>query len=349
MLLLVGNASLAASSAALGYAPKYRNGFKHFQYVNPRAPRGGELVLSGFGNFDSFNPYVLRGVPVDGLGGMIFEPLMVQAADEPYGLYAHIASDIQLAADRLSVRFRIDPAARFSNGRRVTADDVKFTFDTLKSDKGHPYYRFYWADIRRAVVVSPGTIRFEFRRRNPELHLIAASIPVFAPEWVGDTPFDKLSKKMPIGTGPYRIQKYRLGKDITFQRRNDYWAENKNTRRGMYNFDRVTYKYYKDETIQLEALKSGEFDFVYVLNSKQWARDYRGPQFETGRIKKQLLSHRNSEGMQGFIFNTRRDLFKDVRVRRALTLAFDFEWSNKNLFYGQYKRYPGRLGNCAKT
>jgi len=335
----------AASSAALGYQPKYPAGFSHFSYVNPSAPRGGELVLSGFGNFDSFNPYIVRGVSVDGLGGLIFEPLMVQAEDEPYGLYAHIASDIRLAPDRLSVTFRIDPKARFSNGRKVNASDVKFTFDTLKGDKGHPYYRFYWADIKRAVVVDPSTIRFEFSRINPELHLIAAAIPVIAPEWVGDTPFDKLSKEIPIGTGPYTIEKYRLGKDITYVRRKDYWADGKNTRKGMYNFDRITYKYYKDETVQLEALKAGEFDFVLVNHSKQWARDYVGPQFDSGRIKKRELTHKNSAGMQGFVFNTRRELFKDVRVRRALTLAFDFDWSNRNLFYNQYTRCDSYFSN----
>jgi len=335
----------AASSVALGYTPKYAGGFSHFTYVNPTAPKRGELVLSGFGHWDSLNPFLLKGVPVDGIGSLVFEPLMVQAWDEPYGLYAHIARDIRLAPDRLSVVFEIDPAARFSNGRSVNANDVKFTFDTLKSDKGHPYYRFYWADIKQATVLDKQRIRFDFARVNPELHLIAAQIPVIAPEWVGDTPFDKLSKQVPIGTGPYTISKYRLGKDITYSRRGDYWAEKKNTRRGMFNFDRITYKYYKDETVQLEALKAGEFDFVLVNHSKQWARDYVGPQFDSGRIKKQSLTHRNNAGMQGFVFNTRRELFHDVRVRRALALAFDFSWSNKNLFYDQYTRCDSYFSN----
>ena len=346
LFFAVGNSpSQAASSVALGYTPKYDRGFKHFDYVNPLAPKGGELVLSGFGHWDSLNPFLLKGVPVDGLGSLVFEPLMIQAWDEPYGLYAHIARDIQLAPDRLSVVFEIDPAARFSNGRVVNASDVKFTFDTLKSDKGHPYYRFYWADIKQATVIDKRRIRFDFARINPELHLIAAQVPVIAPEWVGDTPFDKLSKTVPIGTGPYTIGKYRLGKDITYSRRKNYWAENRNTRRGMFNFDRITYKYYKDETVQLEALKAGEFDFVLVNHSKQWARDYVGPQFDSGRIKKQSLTHRNNAGMQGFVFNTRRELFKDVRVRRALALAFDFSWSNKNLFYNQYTRCNSYFSN----
>ena len=335
----------AASSVALGYVPKYASGFHHFDYVNAEAPKRGELVLSGFGHWDSLNPFLLKGVPVDGIGSLIFEPLMVQAWDEPYGLYAHIARDIQLAPDRLSVVFTIDRDARFSNGRGVTTNDVKFTFDLLKSDKAHPYYRFYWADIKRAVVLDQYRIRFDFARVNPELHLIAAQIPVIAPEWVGKTPFDKLSNTIPIGTGPYTISKYRLGKDITFSRRKDYWAEHKNTRRGMFNFDRITYKYYKDETVQLEALKAGEFDFVLVNNSKQWSRDYVGPQFDSKRIIKQSLAHRNNAGMQGFVFNTRRELFRDIRVRRALALAFDFSWSNKNLFYDQYTRCDSYFSN----
>ena len=343
-VLLTGSA-IADPSAAKGYLPKYPPGFSHFSYVNPDAPKGGELTLFGFGHWDSFNPYLLRGVPVDGLSGLVFEPLMVQSLDEPYSLYAHIASDIELAPNRLSVTFTIDPKARFSDGREVTAKDVKYTFDTLKSDKAHPIYRFYWADITRAKVLSKRRVRFYFARVNPELHLIIAQMPVFAPEWVGDTPFDKLSKKMPIGTGPYRIKKFEFSKFITYEKRKDYWAEGENTVRGMYNFNKITFKYYKDLTVQLEALKAGEVQFVLENNSKSWARDYHGQKFDDGRIIKRNLVHHNNAGMQGFVFNTRRDLFRDVRVRRALTLAFDFAWSNKNLFYNQYVRCDSYFSN----
>jgi len=344
ILLLSGNA-VASPSEAKGYQPKYPPGFSHFSYVNPDAPKGGELTLFGFGHWDSFNPYLLRGVPVDGLSGLVFEPLMVQSLDEPYSLYAHIASDIELAPDHLSVTFTIDPKARFSNGREVTAGDVKYSFDTLKSDKAHPYYRFYWADITRAQVLSKKRVRFYFARVNPELHLIIAQMPVFAPEWAGDTPFDKLSKNLPIGTGPYQVRKYEFSKFITYERRKDYWAKGKNTARGMYNFDKITIKYYKDLGVQLEALKAGEVQFVLENNSKSWARDYNGQKFDDGRIIKSNLVHHNNAGMQGFVFNTRRELFKDVRVRRALTLAFDFAWSNKNLFYNQYVRCDSYFSN----
>ncbi len=335
----------AAPSIGLGYTPKYPANFKHFDYVNPDAPKGGKIILPGFGNFDSFNPYILKGVSVDGLGDLIFETLMVQSTDEPYSLYGHIANDIKLAKNKLSVTFKINPLARFSDGSPVLAKDVKISFDTINSDKGHPSYRFYWADIKQAVVVNKRTIRFEFARLNPELHLIAAQIPVFSHKWIEGEAFDKLSRKIPIGSGPYIIEKYSLGKNITYKRNPDYWAKNLPTRRGMFNFDTVVYKYYKDETVMLEALKAGEYDFNLVNHSKQWARDYVGEKFDSNKIIKEELKHHNNAGMQGFVFNTRRILFKDKRVRRALTLAFDFSWSNSMLFYNQYTRCNSYFSN----
>ena len=336
---------VAAPAAALGYEPKYPPGFDHFDYVNPNAPSGGELILSGFGNYDSFNPFILKSVSADGLGALMLEPLMVQSDDEPFSLYAHLAEDIELAEDGLSVTFRLDPRAHFSNGDPVLAEDVKFSFDTLKSEKAHPQFRFYWADITQAEILDSRTVRFDFAKRNPELHLIVAQMQVFSRKWVEGKDFAKLTRIPPIGSGAYTVEKYRLGKDITYVRDPNYWARDISTRRGMFNFDRVTYKYYLDGTVQLEALKAGEFDFTRVLNSKQWARDYVGPQFSDGRIVKEELVRRNNAGMQGFVMNTRRDKFKDRRVRRALALAFDFNWSNKNLFYNLYTRCDSYFSN----
>lgn len=338
-------AVLAAPSAALGYQPKYPPGFDHFDYVDPHAPKGGETTLSMLGSFDSLNPFILRSVPAAGLGEMVFEPLMEQSLDEPYSLYAHLAEDIELAPDRLSVTFRLNPKARFSNGQPVTADDVKFTFDTLMSNKAHPRYRLYWGKIRRAVVVNRSTVRFDFAEVNPELYLIAAQMPVFARAWVGSTPFDRLSTVPPIGSGPYTLESYDLGKRISYVRNPHYWARGHNTRRGMFNFDRITFKYYKDETVRLEAFKAGEFDFIFENNSKKWARDYVGPQFESGQIKRVEFRHRNNAGMQGFVFNLRRPLFQDIRVRQAIALGLDFEWSNRNLFYNQYTRCDSYFSN----
>jgi microcin C transport system substrate-binding protein len=336
---------LAAPSVALGYTPKYPTGFQHFDYVNPNAPRGGDLILSAFGNFDSFNPFQLKGIPAAGLSELVFEPLMVQSLDEPYSLYAHLAEDIAIAPDRLSVTFRLDPMARFSNGTAVTAQDVQFTFETLKGKQAHPRYRFYWADIRRAVALDARHVRFEFAKVNPELHLIAAQMPVFARAWVGDKPFDKMSTVLPIGSGPYVVEGYDLGKRVSYARNPHYWAKEHNTRRGMFNFDRVVFKYYKDETVRHEAFKAGEFEFLFENNSKKWARDYIGPQFDSGQIRRLDLKHGNNAGMQGFVFNLRRRLFQDVRVRQAIGLALDFEWSNHNLFYDQYTRCNSYFSN----
>ena len=345
IFLLYQVVAVAGPSIGLGYTPKYPTNFKYFDYVNPNAPKGGTIILPGFGNFDSFNPYILKGVSVDGLGDLIFETLMVQSTDEPYSLYGHIAEDIQLAKNKLSVTFKLNPVARFSDGSPILAKDVKISFDTIKSDKGHPSYRFYWADIKQAVVINKRTVRFDFTRLNPELHLIAAQIPVFSHKWIEGESFDKLSRKIPIGSGPYTITKYSLGRDITYQRNENYWAKDLPTRKGMFNFDTVVYKYYKDNTVMLEALKAGEFDFKLVNHSKQWARDYVGEKFDSKNIIKEELKHKNNAGMQGFVFNTRRELFKDKRVRRALTLAFDFNWSNSMLFYNQYTRCDSYFSN----
>ncbi|MBS1235635.1 MAG: peptide transporter substrate-binding protein, partial [Proteobacteria bacterium] len=338
-------AALAAPSVALGYTPKYPPGFQHFDYVNPDAPRGGDLILSAFGNFDSFNPYQLKGIPAAGLSDLVFESLMEQSLDEPYSLYAHLADDIEIAPDRLSVTFRLNPKARFSNGAPVTAQDVQFSFETLTGKLAHPRYRFYWADIRRAVALDTRHVRFEFAKVNPELHLIAAQMPVFARAWVGDTPFDKLSTAQPIGSGPYVVEGYDFGKRVSYIRNPHYWAKEHNTRRGMFNFERIVFKYYKDETVRHEAFKAGEFEFLFENNSKKWARDYTGPQFDSGQIRRTELKHSNNAGMQGFVFNLRRPLFQDIRVRKAIGLALDFEWSNRNLFYNQYTRCYSYFSN----
>ncbi len=345
LCLLLPVTTHAVSAIGYGYTPKYQSDFRHFDYVNPHAKKGGKIIMPGFGNFDSFNPFILKGVSADGLGDLVFESLMVQSADEPYSLYGLLANDISLAADRLSVTFTLNPQARFSDGSPVLAEDVKVSFDTIKSDKGHPRYRFYWADIKRAVVLDKRRIRFDFARVNPELHLIAAKIPVFSRKWVQGQAFDKLSRKLPLASGPYIVKDYTLGKNVTYQRNPDYWARDLPVRRGMFNFDTVVYKYYKDSTVMLEALKAGEFDYKLVNHSKQWARDYVGEKFDSGQIVKQELKHSNNAGMQGFVFNIRRPLFRDKRVRRALSLAFDFAWSNRMLFYNQYTRCDSYFSN----
>ena len=337
--------AVASSSQALGYEAKYHDNFSHFDYVNPDAPKGGELDLSSVGSFDSLNPFILKGISADGLSELMFETLMTPSMDEPFSQYGLLAEDSNLAEDGLSVTFRLNSRAKFSDGSSVTADDIKFSFDTLKSDMAHPQYRFYWSDITQAVIVNEQTVRFEFAKINPELHLIAGQIPVFSKKWGKGSPFNKLSQVTPLTSGPYKIESYNLGKQITYVRNADYWARDLPMRRGMYNFDRITYKYYRDATVALEAFKAGEFEFNNEYNSKKWATDYVGPRFNSGEIVTNTLAHKNNAGMQGFIFNIRKTIFKDQRVRRAITLAMDFEWSNSKLFYNQYERCDSYFSN----
>lgn len=322
-------------AVGMGYEPKYSPDFKHFDYVNPDAPRGGQLTLASPGTFDSFNPYILKGSSADGIS-LMFDTLMVSSLDEPFSKYPLIAEDIFLAKDKLSVRFRLNRKAKFTNGDSITAHDVKYSFDILMSDQAHPQFKFMYGDVKQAVVQDLYNIRFEFNRPNPELHMILGDIPVFSKKWLDGKSFDKLKEEVPIASGPYIIESYSLGKSITYKRNPDYWASQLPTRKGKFNFDKIVYKYYKDLVISLEAFKAGEFDFRYEYYSKLWAREHNGPNYDSGEIKKEELDHSNNEGMQGFIFNTRRDIFKDQRVRKAIALGFDFEWSNNHLFYNQY-------------
>jgi len=335
IIAIYSSVSSAAPSAAMGYAPKYADDFTHFDYVNPHAKKGGRLVLAGTGAFDSFNPFILKGSVAEG-AGLLFDTLMVASDDEPFSKYPLIANDIELADDQLSVVFQIDRRARFNNGDKITAHDVKFSFDTVVSDLAHPQYKFFYADVENAEVLDDYRIRFNFKRKNSELHLILGDLAVFSEKWLEGESFDRITEKKPIASGPYIVEEYDLGKRITFKRNKDYWAKDLPSRRGQYNFDEIQYRYYQDLVISLEAFKAGEFDFRHEYYSKLWAREHNGPNYESGKIIKQSLPHSNNAGMQGFVFNTRREIFKDPRVRRAIALAFDFEWSNQRLFYDQY-------------
>jgi len=345
LLWLIYIPSLSAAPAvALGSTPKYSPNFTHFDYVNPDAPKGGKITFYESGSFDSLNPYVLKGIAVTGTH-LVFEHLMTESQDEPFTAYGLLAEDIALSEDQLSVTFKLNPAAKFSNGKAVTADDVKVSFDVLMSDKAHPQYRIYWADIKYCEVIDPLTVRFDFKQVNRELFMIVGQVPIFSRDWIGDQPFDKLTHTTPIGSGPYTLDRYDLGKTARYKRNPDYWAKDLNVRKGHFNFDTIDYQYYKDMTIALEALKAGEFDLMDIYSAKQWVRDLSGASFEKKPIKKLRLPHKNNAGMQGFVMNIRKPLFQDKRVRQALNLAFDFEWLNKHLFFEQYDRCDSYFSN----
>ncbi|HLT25424.1 MAG TPA: extracellular solute-binding protein [Zeimonas sp.] len=337
--LLAPGAVRAEYALAWGDTPKYPPGFTHFGYVNPDAPKGGTLNLAGFGSFDKLNPFTLRGLAADGLAVLMFETLAEASEDEPFTMYGLLADDLRFADDGLSITFHLNPKARFWNGDPVTAADVRHSFESIVGPRAHPRFRQYFGDVARVVEVDARTVRFEFKRRNHELHMIIGmQMPVFSRKWGDGRPFDQIVLDEPITSGPYRIERTDWGRSISYRRDPDYWARDLNVRRGMFNFDRIVYKYYKDETARMEAFKAGEFDWIAENSARNWARGHVGRQYDSGEIVKREFAHSNSAGMQGFVMNTRRPAFADARVRRALALAFDFEWMNRQVFYGQYVR-----------
>jgi microcin C transport system substrate-binding protein len=345
LCLCFSQAVFAAHAIALHGTPKYPAGFTHFDYVDPHAPQGGELHTSSLGNFEKLNPFILKGYAADGLQLLVFETLGVASWDEPDTVYGLLAEDIALAPDGLSLTFRLNRKAKFSNGDPVTAADVKYSFDQLMGKAATPLYRRYWSDVKQMVVVDPYTVRADFRRKNHELKLIICQLPVFSRKWGGGKPFDKIIQDIPLASGPYVVESFDLGKRITYRRNPDYWGNEHPARRGMFNFGRITYRYYKDTLTRMEGLKAGEIDFIQENSSKNWARSHQGKRWAQGELVKTLFKHQNGAGWQGFSMNTRRPLFQDKRVRKALWLAMDFEWMNRQLFFNLYTRSPSYFSN----
>ncbi|KWE34572.1 extracellular solute-binding protein [Burkholderia territorii] len=343
--VLAATAAHAAHAIAQYGEPKYPPGFKHFDYVNPDAPKGGTLVLANpnrLTSFDKFNPFTMRGNPAPGID-MLFESLATGSMDEPASAYGLLADDIAVAPDRRSVTFHLNSRARFSNGDPVTAEDVRFSFDTLKSKLAAPQFGAYFAEIAKAVVVDSATVRFEFRSANRELPLIAGGVPVFSRKWGlradgSRIPFDQLAFEQPIGSGPYLIEHYDNGRTITYRRNPAYWGADLPVRIGTDNFERIVYKLYGDGVARLEAFKAGEYDVLVEYIARNWTRRDVGKRFDSGELVKREFRQHNGAGMQGFFMNLRRPQFRDVRVRQALDLAFDFEWLNRQLFYSAYTR-----------
>jgi len=323
---------------------KYPEGFSHFSYVNPIAPKGGEIVMvspSRASSFDKYNPFTLKGTAPPGLGSLMLETLLTGNSDEPTTAYGLLAEDVSVAKDKLSVTFRLNPLARFHNGDPVLALDVKYSFDRITSKEAAPQFRTYFSEVASVVVVSEREIRFNFKRANAELPLIVGSMSVFSHKWGADKPLDKIITDVPIGSGPYKLGQVDFGKDIQYVRDNNYWAKNLNVRKGMFNFDRISYRIYKDTTAQFEGFKAGEFDYIQAFVAREWARGYKGKLFDNGTLIKRELQHGNAGDFQGFMFNTRLPKFKDARVRQAIGLAMDYEWMNRQLFYQAYTRVRG--------
>jgi len=325
---------------------KYPADFKHFEYVNPDAPKGGDITLAAVGTFDSLNPFILRGNSAAGIG-LIYETLTVNADDEPFSVYGLLAESIEVPKDGSWVAFTLREEARWHDGTSVTADDVIFSFEMLMSKKASPFYRMYYASVNEAVKINDRKVKFIFKKGevNRELPLIMGQISIIQKKYFTEHEFDKTSLDFPVGSGPYRVLMLNAGRSITYERVTDYWGENIPVRKGTFNFDTITYEYYRDETVVVEAFKSGEYDFRMENTSKVWATAYEGKMFKKGYIIKEELPNGNPTGMQSFAFNIRRDLFKDKRVRLALTYLFDFEWTNEALFYGAYERTHSYFSN----
>ena len=317
--------------------PKYSSGFSHFEYTNPNAPKGGTLKLASIGTFDNLNPHILKGVAADGLGYM-YDTLMLSSYDEHFTKYGLVAKEIEVAADNSSVTFYLRPEARFHDDSPLTAEDVVFSFDILM-EKGHPFYRSYYKEITKAEALDQYTVKFSFSTtENRELPLIIGDLPILPKKYYETHEFDKTTLEPQIGSGPYKIKSFEQGRWIKFERVKDYWAKDLPIMKGKYNFDEIQYDYYRDATVSVEAFKSGEYDLREENISRVWATAYDFPAVRDGRVIKEVIDHDIPAGIQGFVFNTRKDKFKDPKVREALNYLMDFEWQNQSLFYGVYFR-----------
>lgn len=337
--------------------------FPHFPYANPHAPKGGEVALATVGTFDSFNPFILRGTAEarmiapwvilpggSGSGstiGHVWERLLVSSADEVATAYGHVASVIEQPADRMWVAFELRPEARFADGRPVTAEDVAWTFRTLL-EKGRPSFRLQLGDV--AGVETQGERRVVFRFKtsaNRELPLLVGGLPILPRHFFEGRDFTRPLTDAPIGSGPYRIIGFELGRSVTYERRADWWAADLPTARGTNNFDRVRLEYYRDSTVAMEAFKAGRSDIRGENISKSWATAYDFPAVAQGLARKEVYRHSLPGGIQGFAMNTRRPVFEHPATRQALSEMFDFEWTNRNLFYDAYTRARSYFSNSA--
>lgn len=356
-LVCCGLGLAVASATPLGAEPrhglsifgdlKYSADFKHFDYVNPDAPKGGkasQIGTAGLTTFDSFNPYILKGDAAQGME-LVFDSLMVRAHDEPDAVYGLVAETADVAPDGLSVTFKMRPEAKFADGSALTADDVVFSFETIKA-KGHPAFSIPLRGVKSAEALDAHTVRYTFEGMLVrDLPITVAALPILSKVYYATHDFEVTTLDPPLGSGPYKVGPFKAGTYVSYLRRPDYWARDLPVNRGQHNLDEVRYEYYRDRTLELENLLAGNFDFREEFTSKDWAGGYNKPAVKDGRVKLLTLADERPSGAQGFFINTRRDKFRDVRVREALGLAFDFEWSNKNLFFGLYTRTASYFEN----
>lgn len=339
-----GSAGVPRHGLALYGDLKYQPGFTHYDYADPEAPKGGSLSLSAEGTFDNLNPFILKGVAAAG-ASELFESLLESSADEPDSAYGLIAESVTLAPDRTSVAFTLRAEARWHDGSPITAEDVVFSLDTLKT-KGHPSFRILYADVTGAEALSEREVVFRLRAsENRKLPLLVATMPVISRAYYSANEFDRTTLKPPLGSGPYRVDKVDPGRAISYRRDPAYWGAHLPIKAGRHNFDLIRYDYYRDRTVMVEALKAGAYEYHEEFTSKTWSTAYDIAAVEQGWMVKEVLPDNTPSGVQAFFINTRRAKFQDPRVRLALSYAFDFEWTNKNIFYGLYDRMASYFEN----
>ena len=339
-LLVASTPGVLAQShgIAMHGMPKYGADLAHLDYVNPDAPKGGELRRAVTGTFDSLNPFIIKGVPVHGRH-LVFESLLKRTWDEPFSLYGLIAESIEVPDDRSSITFVLRQGAHFHDGSPITPDDVIFSWETLK-DQGRPNHRLYYRQVQRIERPDARSVRFIFDAANPdrELPLILGLMPILSKAYYTAVAFEETTLDPPLGSGPYRVESVDAGRSITYRRDPYYWGRDLTINRGQHNFDRIRFDYYRDGNVMMEAFKAGEYDLRQEYSAARWATEYDFPAVADGRVKLERLRHGRPSGMLAFVFNTRREIFADRAVRRALAHAFDFEWVNKTLLHGGYVR-----------
>ena len=340
-LFLIAATALRAEPAhgiALYGTPKEPPGFTHFPYVNADAPKGGRLTMSAYGSFDSTNPLIVRGVAANGIRDFVIESLMARGLDEPFTLYGLIAETVELPEDRGSITFHLNPKARFSDGKPITADDVLFSFNLLK-EKGRPNHRTYFAKVVKSERLSDRDVRFTFESGGDrEIPLILGLLPVLPNHLINPDTYEDTSLEAPIGSGPYRVGKIDPGRSITFERDPNYWGKDLPVNRGRFNFDQIRFDYFREGSVMFEAFKTGQVDLWAEDDPRRWANGYDFPAVKEGRVVKRAFDIGLPAGMTALVFNTRRKVFADARVREALIYLFDFEWINRTLYAGLYSR-----------
>lgn len=329
---------------ALGAEPKYPPDFTHFDYTKPDAPQGGSFSTWTQGAFDTFNPFLPKGFAAAGVGN-IYESLAISSQDEPFTKYGLVAEYMELAEDNTWITFYMRPEARFHDGAPITAHDVGFSYDILL-EKGRPVYKQYYADVEGYEIIDDHTIKFTFSTgNNRELPLIISELSILPRHFWEGKDFAQANLDLPLGSGAYRIKEFDVGRHITYERVEDYWAKDLPVSQGRQHFDTIRYEYYRDSQVAFEAFKAGEYSFRQENISRQWATGYEGPAFDAGHIIKEEIRKGVTWGIQAFVFNSRREIFKDPKVRKALAYAFDFEWANANLFHGAYVRTDSYFAN----